>query len=247
MKRTLARMALTTGGIMIAVSACVATMPDPPVPPPTSDGIRRDGICGRTPEVQSAIIRALGRDGPALPCRDIDAQEMRRLRELAIDTPYLVPGDLEGLSGLQRLEARIVESWPTAGSMEGMPQLEELKLIIGGSPRDWRVESGTFRGLKGLRTLEIAGEPGRRPRAGIHLETGSLRGLDGVRQLRIDGVESIEPATLHGLGQLQHAWLRASFRTNADRHTAPAMPPEVRSRLAGLQRGEARGFREREW
>ena len=57
-----------------------------------------------------------------------------------------------------------------------MENLEELKLILDGNPRNWRVEPSTFRGLEQLRKLEITGLPNRRHPVRIHLTTQSLGG-----------------------------------------------------------------------
>ena len=237
MRRALAAAALTWSILL----GCIPT-PGQPGPPPTPDPTPRAGICGRTPEVQSAIIRALAQEGPGLSCREIDFQEMYRLREIRLEAPYLLPGDLHGLANLKKLDAAILESWPAAGSLEGMPQMEELRLEMAGQPRDWHVERGTFRRLERLEKLEIRGNRNLRPRVRVHLGTRSLDGLEQLRELRVDGVESIEPAALARLKELRRVDLRASWRTKSEEPTAPELPPEIFDGLDALEKTRARGF-----
>ena len=77
--------------------------PTPKAPGDIREGRSNQGICGRTPEVQTNIIRTLNRDDSGLSCESIRADQLHRLRKLDINTPHLRRKDLYHLSSLTKL------------------------------------------------------------------------------------------------------------------------------------------------
>ena len=114
------------------------------------------------------------------------------------------PGAFLGAPGVARIQIgghRIRDF--RAGTFEGMPNLVWLGMWADhGAPaggRSVRIEPGTFRGLSGLKVLDM-GSP-EMPR----LDAGSFDGLRALRVLDLDyaGLETLEPGVFRGLGQLR--------------------------------------------
>ena len=140
-----------------------------PVLPSPGAALSLPGVCGRTPEVQVALMRALAEDGPRMSCREVDAAELYRLRELLVDAEYLLPDDFQGLVSLRRLDVTVGRFPLSAGVFRGMPSLVDLEVTVvrrpGDGGADARVLSpGVFEGLEGLEHLGLRG---RRARGGV--------------------------------------------------------------------------------
>ena len=131
----------------------------------------RGGVCGRTPEVRDAIVRAVAE---AASCAEVTAAHLAggiarnyegRMALTVEGLTSIRSGDLAGLSGLQRLrlEGRGIDTLPV-GLFDGLESLERLDVRVGLThlPKD------IFRGLGRVTILDIegAGVPRNRIRAG---------------------------------------------------------------------------------
>ena len=222
----------------LLLMACVPISSPPP--PPDPGEIVREGICGRTPEVQTALMRMLAADGPRMSCREIQPDDLYRLRELTLDSPYLVWGDLHDLTSLWKLKV-ITEGSPIpAGIFEDLESLTELTIVISG-PGDQALQPGTFRQLDNLEHLTLQG---RRNRASFHLSAANLQGPTGLRTLRVDSVESVTPTALMGLPKLERVDLTAAYRQPRQRDTSAELPAELTQGLTALEKFRARHFRD---
>ena len=121
-----------------------------PAPAPVPTG---HGICGRSPEVQTAILQALG----ASSCRLVTTAELYRITRFAPATIHigngLYLGDFAGLVNIKTLSFDAQENFKLrAGSLEGLTGLETLSLTL--HPHG-TIEPGTFLGLPSIRNLTI--------------------------------------------------------------------------------------------
>ena len=207
---------------LLLLAGCVSSPSDPgvggsapsspgsTVPPPGS----HRGICGRTPEVQVALIRAIAVDGPRMSCGSINPWELYRLRRLQVEVDYLLPGDFLDLLGLRELEVRVEDRFPlVTGVFQGMPSLRRMEVTFvrsrGELPdRTVLLEPGVFDDLGALERLEING---RRSQTGLHLNGRNLRGLEGLWELDVDSVSSITPGALSDLQGLRRLRLTAAY------------------------------------
>ena len=239
--------------VVLLTSACIVSPPRlMPVPdpspsalPPAADA-SMPGICGRTPEVQVAIIRELAVEGPRMSCGAIDASELYRLRTLRVDADYLLPGDFLDLVNLRELDAVVAGRFPLApGVFAGMPSLRRLDLTVerrDGAPGSvpGLLAPGVFGELEGLEHLGLRG---RRARVGFHLDRRSLRGLDGLVELRVDSVAVIFHNALSDMSELRRVRLNAVYTPPHLRDQRPVLPPGLFAPLPGLEHIHVRHFR----
>ena len=196
------------------------------------------GICGRTPEVQVALLRALAVEGPRMPCGSVDGWELRRLRELDVDAERLAAGDFRHLSGLWRLDVRVAREPLPRGVFAGMPGLRDLRLTVvrargdGAAGRPDVLVPGVFEGLGSLERLELNG---RRSLTGFRLDGGTLSGLSGLRELDVDSVAWVAPGSLVEMPGLRRVRLVGVYLPPQERGGAPVLPPGLFGEVPGLE------------
>ena len=240
--------------LLLLLAGCVSAPSDPGVGgAPLSPGSTflppgsHLGICGRTPEVQVALIRAIAVEGPRMSCGSINPWELYRLRRLQVDADYLLPGDFLDLLGLRELEVMVGNQSPlVTGVFQGMPSLRRMEVTFvrsrGEFPdRTALLEPGVFDDLGALERLEING---RRSQTGLHLNGRNLRGLEGLWELDVDSVSSITPGALSDLQGLRRLRLTASYTPPSRRQEeTPELPPELLEPLPALSDIRFRHFR----
>ena len=133
------------------------TTPDQPTSQSDASGAPTDGdgICGRTPEVQEAILMTLRLSS----CRFVTDEELYRVTywrylsgEKANDIDWVTPpqpGDFDGLVNLRRPIDIDGDFTLVKGAFQGLNSLKELRVYVRG------VESGAFQGLPALESLEV--------------------------------------------------------------------------------------------
>ena len=194
-------------------------------------------------------MRALAEDGPRMSCREVDAAELYRLRELLVDAEYLLPGDFQGLVSLRRLDVTVGRFPLSAGVFRGMPSLVDLEVTVVRRPGDGGADAmmlspGVFEGLEGLEGLEHLGLKGRRHEVGFRLDRSVLRGLDGLVSLDVDSVLHVGSDALHGLPSLRGLRVTAVYVDPARRREeSPMLPPEFLESASLLEEFRARHFR----
>ena len=161
---------------------------------PTAEHEGTPGICGRTPEVQNAIIEHLG-----IPyCAEIEDPELTRIRSLKIQTSQLTPEDLLALPNMLELELTGVHFTLEPETFRDLANLKALRINstaprIGLSPM---LSPETFTGLTQLESLEIQVEGGWTP---IHLTQETTKGLETLRILNLENVQTISQNAMDGL------------------------------------------------
>ena len=205
------------------------------------------GICGRTPEVQVALIRAIAVEGPRMPCGSINSWELYRLRRLQVDADYLLPGDFRDLLGLRELDVTVGNRFPlVTGVFQGMPSLRRMEVTFVRSRGDFTdrtalLEPGVFDDLGALERLEING---RHSQTGLRLDGRNLRGLEGLWELDVDSVSSITPGALSDLQGLRRLRLTAAYTPPSGRpEETPVLPPGLLEPLPALSDVRFRHFR----
>ena len=122
-----------------------------PTPTTAITESQRPGICGRTPEVQRAIIQNL----EISSCRIITADELYRIRRLDIDVIELFPGDFADLPNVDRLELGLrAPDILQPGIFTGLSGLLTLRVDADRSS-SFVLEQGLFDGLGELTTLDV--------------------------------------------------------------------------------------------
>ena len=182
-----------------------------------------------------------------MSCREVDAAELHRLRELRVDADYLLPGDLQDLVSLRRLEVTVGRFALPAGAFRGMPSLRVLELTVvarrgdGGWRYDGLLSPGAFDGLDSLEQMELNG---RRDGVGFRLDRPNLRGLEGLVSLDVDSVSRVTPDVLSSVPSLRRLRLTAVHVQPALRDSeSPRLPPEFLESASRLEHFRARHFR----
>ena len=204
-------------------------------------------ICGRTPEVQNAIIGALAQEGPRMSCQDINEREMYRIRGLDINTPQLEAGDLRWMpnlqtmsmdTGLDNLQALAPETF------EGMESLSRLSLSLRHPPgydpphRNEQFATGAFARLRSLSDLEIRiarGSPG------LLLTRNTLAGMEGLIRLDVDHVHAIDPDALQLTRNLRSIKLTGQYSLEPTKQQT--LHPGIFEPLPNLETVELLGLR----
>ena len=184
------------------------TKPDSP-PESTSAGI---GICGRSPEVQNAILHTLGVSTCQLVERD-ELHGIARLGNSNIDVGRgLHLGDFAGLVNVKSLNLEAREDFKIrAGSLEGLDGLESLTLSL--HPHG-TIEPGAFQGMPQLRDLAITArrithERGREfsvppidPMPNLEsLSVSTHRWMPALRTHHLTRLPNLERLEIHGRSQ----------------------------------------------
>ena len=222
---------------------CAAGSPVPAARPSMPPG-PQPGICGRTPEVQVALLRALAVDGPRMSCGAVEPPELYRLRSLSVDVEYLAPGDFRHLHSLLELRLGVVAATPLpAGVFDGLASLRRLTLTAErrGAPDPRVLSPGVFVGLDSLEALELNG---RRGSVAFRLDGPNLRGLEGLAELDVDSVAVVTPGAFLGMDGLRRLRLQARYVEPSRRdEESPVFPREALEALPGLERVTVRHFR----
>ena len=190
----------TTASLVVSTpTPGVAPAPtSPSVPTPTAVVIptpTRPGICGRTPEVQQAIIETLR----IASCRLITEHELYRIRDLPeIRAPELRSGDFTGLVSLNSLsvQLRLLERTNPAvipaGTFKGS-SIGTLVLDVDA------IEPGAFEDatVQALRiTANQALPKNALPTSVVYLELRIVTPPNALRGDELDGLSSLESLTL---------------------------------------------------
>jgi hypothetical protein len=230
--------------------------PEPePAPAPGGTDTQRGGgapaklpdICGRTPEVQTAIMQALAREGPRMSCQDINERETYRIRNIEVRSPSIDEDDLIGMPNLHTLSLDTqVGSLQDLGpeNFRGMKSLGSLTLSLK-HPRDRaaphrneQFTDGTFAGLGSLADLTVRfgnNSPG------LVMTNTSLAGLDGLLRLDVDHIHAVDPGTLQNTGNLRSIRLTGQYSLEPNRQQT--LPPDIFEFLPNLAIVEVQGLR----
>ena len=187
------------------------------------------GICGRTQQVQDAIIAKLneGLDTPEVTdCAEVTAEDLRGITgelELSIEEiPALKSGDFEGLSNLNSLKMidSGLETLPE-DIFDGLTALHSL-FIIGNDDLETLPED-IFDGLTGLTTLTVSGNA-----ALSELPEDIFDGLTSLVSLSLaeNSLSELPEDIFDGLTSLRLLDLHGNDLTG--------LPPEVFDGLANL-------------
>ena len=151
---------------------------------PTPSG---PGICGRSPEVQKAILESL----KVSLCRAVTEAEMFRITEapsLSMETTKA--GDFVGLVNIKELSIGAKNVEPRA--FTGLESLKKLHLYIGD---EGSIATDTFQGLQRLEEMTLTVAPNG------SIETGAFQGLSNLETLQVSLGETPD---FDGMPNLKH-------------------------------------------
>ena len=181
-----------TLGNKIGLQLLTASVPGGPSARVVATGT--EGVCGRTPQIEDALMRATG----ASTCAAVTDAALSQIRELALGglgIVRLVEGDFAGLSSLVELNLnsnRIEELTP--GVFAELSSLEVLRLA-GNQFVD--LEPGVFQGLSNLEDLFLFGNQ-------LNLRPGMFTGLSKLEYLDLyyNQLEDLPSGVFAGLPNL---------------------------------------------
>ena len=221
-----------------------------PTTPPTAIVIAPPtgpGICGRTPEVQGALLTALGLH----QCSVVTGPELLRIRDLGVGGS-LKTGDLSGLHNLKTLSVSLEGAEPAAGLLEdlrsletlniwvshthpphkllkGLTSLESLDLKVSGEGA-WNLQ-GMLNDTGNLRILHINSEGslpmGPGSYSPVHVQEGDLAGLHSLENLVIGVVASLDSNVFEGLDSLRYVKLRGASSYGEPVSDYPTFPASL--------------------
>ena len=159
-------------------------------------GLRANNICGRTEQVQDALMKSAG----VLKCADVKADYWATVTDLDLSNlgiSDLKPGDFAGLYRVKtlKLDGNDLTTLP-AGVFGGLDRLRTLGLA---DNRLTTLPAGVFGGLDLLRTLKLDENDL------TTLPAGVFGGLDRLRKLRLEGNDlvTLPAGVFGGLDHLQ--------------------------------------------
>ena len=186
------------------------------------------GICGRSPEIQKAILDSL--DAPL--CQVITSPELFRITgisEMRMDT--VRAGDFQGLVNITELKVTAKDIEP--GAFSGMENLEEMELTL------YTNGSIAPRALQGLNNLERLKINTSKPHSEME-ETLTLTELDHLPKLHTLGLddglgarillEEIPHSFLQNLPALEHLEMEISghaLASNTENHNKLRLSEEL--------------------
>ena len=198
-----------TLGEEVGLQLLTASVPSGPSARVAATGT--EGVCGRTPQIEDALMKAVG----AIGCAEVTDAELSQIRELALGglgIGRLVEGDLAGLSGLVELDLNSngLEEL-TAGVFEDLSSLEVLRLA-GNQFRD--LVPGVFGGLSNLRYLLLWGNLNH----SLRLEPGIFKELSNLHELLLsrNRLTDLEPGVFAGLSNLRFLYLSDNQLTDLE-------------------------------
>ena len=172
----------------VRTPAVSPTMPSPtgtaePAPTPTFT-VQGTGICGRSPEVQEAILERLGTP----LCQATTIPELFRITgEFGVEIDTVRTRDFVGMVNVQKLEVRTTGVEPNGYT--GLVNLKELELRLSASTK---ITTDSFSGLESLEslTLEISPPDQEDPEAAPLPPFPNLPNLKHLRALGIHNPEN---------------------------------------------------------
>ena len=186
---------------------------------PTPSG---PGICGRSPEVQKAILESL----KVSLCRVVTEGELFRITRLEVEmdtakagdfhgmvnvevlgiqATNVEPGALTGLESLKKLQLTIKDDGSIGtGAVQGLQRMEEMTLTV--APNGL-IEPGAFKGLSNLETLQVS--------LG---ETPDFDGMPNLKHIKIQWyeMETVSSAPFGNLPNLESAEISIGFEVSDD-------------------------------
>ena len=151
------------------------------------------GICGRSPDIQKAILHNLTLN----LCQVISDAELFRITHISgtsankLSLDYVRAGDFQGLINVQSLGLRSTNIQPRG--LAGLDNLKKLELSIapGGT-----LAKGAFQDLESLETLSIDVSED------ASVEPGAFQGLTNLETLHLNGLPTMQ--ILDGMPNLTH-------------------------------------------
>ena len=167
-------------------------------PGPTPVSIPGPGICGRTPEIQNALINDLN----IASCRAINDAELYRVREISFDTGNIKPGDLTGFVNLKTLKISGLNEPITPGSFAGLKSLTILHIDM----KLLEEETATFgaKAFQGMPELKQLTIQNRSEKAPLLFKKNAFQGINHLTILIVNGYASIESGTFNKSGEIDH-------------------------------------------
>ena len=169
-------------------------------PGPTPVSIAGPGICGRTPEIQNALINDLN----IASCRAINDAELYRVREISFDTESIKPGDLTGFINLKTLTISGLNEPMTPGIFAGLESLTSLHIDM--RLLEEQEETATFsaKAFQGMPELKLLGIQNRSEKTPLLFGENAFQGINQLIVLSVSGYASIESGTFKKSGQIDN-------------------------------------------
>ena len=174
------------------------------------ESVPAGGVCGRSPLVRDAIVRAAGFDVDGRNCSRVTTAHLAAIGDLDLGgrgIEALAAGDLAGLTGLRTVD--LTDNRLASLSADTFADLRNLeRLDLAGNSLQ-RLPPGVFAGLGRLATLDLSGNELAALPADAFAGLASLAALS----LRSNHLESLAVGAFSGLGgltSLSLAWNRLS-------------------------------------
>ena len=151
------------------------------IPTPTGPG-----ICGRSPEVQKAILESL----KVSLCRVVTHGELFRITTLGVKMDTAKAGDFHGMVNVEVLGIEATNVEPQA--FTGLESLKKFQLTI---KDDGSIETGAVQGLQRLEEMTLTVAPNG------SIETGAFQGLSNLETLQVSLGETPD---FDGMPNLKH-------------------------------------------
>ena len=169
-------------------------------PGPTPVTIAGPGICGRTPEIQNALINELN----IASCRAINDTELYRVREISFDTESIKPGDLTGFVNLKTLSISGLNEPMMPGVFAGLESLTSLHIemrLLEEQEETATFGAKAFQGMPELKDLRIRNGNNKTP---LLFKKNAFQGINHLTILIVNGYASIESGTFNKSGQIDN-------------------------------------------
>ena len=189
---------------------------------PTPSG---PGICGRSPEIQLAIINTL----EISLCQAITAPELFRITQLSVAMETAKAGDFNDLVNLKKLY--IITKTIEGGAFHQLAEVTELNIDV---EQEGSLATGALQGMTKLTELRIVAEQG------LTLATESISGLPALEKLEVDAVSPAKIAAgaiqnMTSLKSLQLQWRSAKEETPYRNILGKMVEPLPAVEVLGLQ------------
>ncbi len=217
------------------------------------------GICGRTPEIQEAILMTLRLSS----CRFVTDEELYRItnwrslsgsssndinwttppqpgdfaglvnlrRRIEVDGDFtLVEGAFQGLNGLKDLQVQV--TGVNAGAFKGLPALESLEVSIRDVPEmPARVVLPVFDEMPSLKTLGIGIPSGTT----LDLKANQFANLPNLETIGIDGHRDNEGSFILPSGLFEHNSVLKNVEIQLDYPSIIRIPVDIFANLHNLE------------
>lgn len=196
------------------------------------------GICERSPTTRAAIARAI----PNAPCGEVTEIQLAGIEAIALEGSLPLPGDLEGMTGLRRLEIREITTPITRDSLREARQVQVLSILIGKPGEEDEIpkatlEDSALRDMKRLEELTVRGRDGWTEQV---LTGTTLEGLGKLKRIRMDYLDRVDPAAFRNNPRLREISLHGTRRED---ETHPRIHRGTFAGLDRLRSVEIRNFR----